>query len=333
MSHDPLQTSALRPRTLARTATTLTITLVLWASAFAGIRASLQSYSPGAVILFRFLIASLGLMVYAIIARLRMPDLRDIPALFLLGFIGITVYQASLTFGEQSVSAGTASFLIASVPCFTALLTFFFLKERLSRWGWLGIIISFSGVALISFSSNGGFSFTPGTLLVLLASFSECFYFILQKKFLNKYTGLEMATYTIWTATFFMLVFAPQLLHDVQHAALRPTLAIVYMGIFPAAIAYVTWAISLAYMPASIATSFLNIIPIISVIIAWAWLREIPTPGELLGGMIIILGVLLVTTRGMPRQTRTNAGEMLSPLDAAALQQVEHEEVGCDREA
>lgn len=298
MSNDFQRISNPRPKMKAQATITLTITLLLWASAFAGIRAGLQSYSPGALILLRFLIASAGLMIYAVIVRLRLPDLRDIPALFMLGFLGITVYQAGLTFGEQSVSAGTASFLVASVPCFTAIFALFFLKERLKLWGWLGVIISFIGVTLISFSNGSGFSFTPGTLLVLLASFAESLYFILQKNYLKKYSGLELTTYTIWTATLFMLVFAPQLLQELPNAALQPTLAVVYMGIFPAAIAYVTWAYTLSRLPASIATSFLNVAPLLSILIAWIWLHEIPTLGELLGGIIVILGVLLVNTRG-----------------------------------
>jgi drug/metabolite transporter (DMT)-like permease len=110
----------------------LVITLLPWASAFAGIRAGLEGYSPGALVLLRFLVASASLIIYALITHMRLPALRDLAALFLLGFLGITVYQVCLTFGEQSVSAGTASFLVATVPCFTALLAFFFLKERLS---------------------------------------------------------------------------------------------------------------------------------------------------------------------------------------------------------
>ncbi|MBE3558209.1 MAG: EamA family transporter [Ktedonobacteraceae bacterium] len=292
-----------------RAALSLTITLLFWASAFAGIRAGLQGYSAGALVLFRFLIASAALLIYALITHMRLPDLRDLPAMFLLGLIGITGYQVSLTFGELSVSAGTASFLVASVPCFTALLALFFLKERLSVWGWLGIIISFLGVALISSGSGGGFSFTPGALLVLLASLSESFYFIAQKRYMRKYNALQLAAYTMWTGTFFTLVFTPEMIQQIPLAPLPSTLSIVYLGIFPAAIAYVTWAFTLSRMPASIATSFLNISPVLALLISLVWLNEIPTWLELGGGLVVIIGVLIVNTRGKipvaaPPQTR-----------------------------
>src|SRR5680860_170710 len=98
------------------------ITLIFWASAFAGIRAGLKAYSPGNLVLFRFLTASLVLLVYAIVTRMPLPERKDLPAIFFLGFLGITVYHLALTFGELKVTAGSASLLIASAPIFTAIL-------------------------------------------------------------------------------------------------------------------------------------------------------------------------------------------------------------------
>jgi drug/metabolite transporter (DMT)-like permease len=297
MSIESTRKSIVQAPTTMRGATLLIVTLLLWASAFAGIRAALPSYSPGALILLRFLIASVALMLYALITRLRLPDLRDIPALLLLGFFGITVYQAGLTFGEQNVPAGTASFLISFVPCLTALFAVLFLKERLSRWGWFGVVISFLGITIIAFGTGSGLSFTPDTLWILLAAFSESVYFIFQKNYLRKYSGIELTTYTIWAGTLFMLVFVPELVQQLPVAALPATLAIVYMGLFPAAIAYVTWAYTLAYLPASRASSFLNFSPILAIIIAWIWLREIPAPLAIWGGVLVVIGVLFVNKR------------------------------------
>ena len=96
--------------------------LIFWASAFAAIRLSLRSYSPGHLVLLRFLTASLILLVYALIVRMPMPKKKDLPAMFFLGFIGITVYHLTLAYGELTVSAGSASILVSSAPIFTALL-------------------------------------------------------------------------------------------------------------------------------------------------------------------------------------------------------------------
>ncbi len=292
------RTLAGRSRIDTRATTALIVTLLLWASAFAGIRAGLKAYSPGALVLLRFLVASFALLLYALIVRLRLPALRDLPVMFLLGLIGIVVYQVGLSVGEQSVSAGSASFLVASVPCFTALLSFIFLKERLRFSGWLGIMISFLGVAIISFGGGDGLSFTPGALFIVLASFSESIYFIIQKYYMQKYSGIELAIYTIWTATGFLLIFTPELMQQLPGAALSATLTVVYLGIFPAAIAYTTWFYTLSRMTASITTSFLNLSPLLAILISWIWLREIPTLIDFVGGIIVILGVLMVNTWG-----------------------------------
>lgn len=308
----------------------LVITLVFWASAFAGIRSGLQGYPPGALVLARFLVASVALGLYAAITRMRLPAWRDIPVLFFLGLIGITVYQVCLTFGELSVSAGTASFLVSSVPCFTALLSFFFLKERIKWLGWLGIAISFLGVTLISFGGGSGLSLTPGALLIVLASLSESVYFIFQKRFLEKYSALELTTYTIWTGTVFMLVFLPELVTHLHSAPIAATLAILYLGVFPAAIAYGTWAFTLSRLPASLATSFLNLSPILAILISWGWLREIPRPLEFLGGAVVLCGVLVVNTIGKYSTSRPATERIIqnmSPVPEEVMRNTNPEEL------
>ena len=114
-------------------------TLMLWASAFAGIRAGLRSYGPGELALLRFLTASGVLLIYAVFTRMPLPDRRDLPTIAAAGFLGITVYHAALNFGEQTVTAGAAALIIAIAPVFTALLSRVILKEAVTIWGWLGI--------------------------------------------------------------------------------------------------------------------------------------------------------------------------------------------------
>lgn len=317
--HPPSQTMQRRSPRDVPSLVALSLTLVLWASAFAGIRAGLTGYSAGALILLRFLIASGALLMYALVTRMRMPDRRDIPAMVLLGFIGITVYQLGLTYGETSVSAGTAGLLIATVPCFTVILATLFLGERFSVWGWVGLLVSFTGVALISLNGNGGLHFTPGALLILLASFSESVYFVVQKRYLRKYSGLELATYNLWGGTLFMLIFLPTLWQELPHAPLGATLAIVFLGLFPAAVANLVWTFALSRTSASAAISFLNISPVFSLIIAWLWLREVPSPIALGGGLVVILGVLLINLKG---KVSVRAEQSADPFEAEAQPQV-----------
>ncbi len=282
----------------ARTLVALGVTLIFWASAFAGIRAGLEAYAPGQLPLFRFLVASAVLAGYAALTRMRMPEVRDLPAILLLGFLGITVYHVALTYGEVSVTAGAASLLIASGPVFTAFLANVFLGERLKVWGWLGIAVSFLGVALVALGEGEGVRFDQGAFLILLAAFSTSLYFVFQKPYLKKYNPLQLTSYTIWSGTFFMLAFLPGLAHSIQVAPLDATLAVIYLGVFPAALAYVTWTYALSRAPASIATSFLYLSPVLAIIIAWLWLGEMPLALSIVGGFLSLSGVVLINTRG-----------------------------------
>jgi len=279
----------------AKTLTQISVAIVLWASAFAGIRSALQNYSPWHLALLRFLLASGVLFAYSVVKKVKFPNLRDIPRIMLLGFLGITVYHVALNYGEVSVTAGAASLLIATTPALTALFAIIFLKEKMNKWGWTGIATSFFGVFLVTIGESNGLQFDFGAILILIAAFSTSAYFVLQKPLLETYDALSMTTYVVCAGTFFMLVFLPGLPQAILSAPLNATLSVAYLGILPGALAYVAWTQALSKNPASLVSSFLYLSPVLAIFIAWALLSEIPSLVSLVGGGFTILGVIIVS--------------------------------------
>ncbi|MFC4410130.1 DMT family transporter [Chungangia koreensis] len=278
------------------------ITVVIWGSTFAAISASLQGgYSPGHLALFRFLIASI---IFAIIAlwpgsKFRLPHKEDLTNILLLSLIGITVYHVCITYGQLTVSAGTAGMLIGSAPVFTTILAVIILKEKLGKIGWIGLSIGFSGITIIALGTGGStFNVSPGVILVLIAAIATAIFFVYQKPLFKKYSPIELTAYFTWAGMIPLLIFAPGLIDEIQHATLEANISAIYIGIFPTAIAYLTWAMALSLSNASSVSSTLYLEPVISIITAWIWLRELPSTLSIIGGAIAISGVLIVQAYG-----------------------------------
>ncbi|MED1567707.1 DMT family transporter [Bacillus paramycoides] len=268
-------------------------TILIWGTAFPGIRMGLEAYTPEHLTLLRLLIASLILLLFSFIYKLRLPDLKDIPVIFIFGALGFTIYHIALNYGEQNVNAGPASLIVSVTPILTAILASVFMNEKMKLNGWIGGVISLVGIAFLSLSQGNSIQLNSGVLLILLAAFSESLFFVFQKSYLKKYGFLPFTIYTIWSGTVCMLIFLPGIYQEIVAAPIETTLSVIYLGVFPTVLPYIALAYITSHAGASEATSSLYLTPVTACFIAWIWLGELPTFVSIIGGIITILGVVI----------------------------------------
>jgi len=267
---------------------------LLWASAFPATRYALQYYSPVSLMVMRFTAASVTLILAGMINKISLPKLKDLPLFAASGLSGVFLYSYLFNTGSVSVPAGVSSFIIASSPIFTLLLTRVFLKEIVKPICWVGVLISFIGLAAVTLTQATEFVFDIGVFLVICAALSSGTYSTVMRVLTQKYTALEATTYTIIAGTLGTLLFLPTAIREIPDSNLTVNLIVIFMGVFPAAVAYLAWsyALSKARKTAHV-TVFSYLIPFISALIAYVWLRETLTIYVLLGGIVIIAGMVL----------------------------------------
>ncbi|HDC5144770.1 TPA: DMT family transporter [Staphylococcus aureus] len=269
-------------------------TIILWGSAFPMIKIALNDFSAESLSAFRLILATIILLPFVIIKKLPTPELRDIPVIFILGFCGFVIYHTALNFGETLISAGISGILVSTTPIFSSALAYIFLKEHFSKWNWLSSLVAFIGISIISISKDDYTTINVlGVFIILLASFSESLYFTFQKKYIEKYGFIAFTLYTIMASSPFMLIFIPEIINDIHGATFTSIVSVLYLAIFPTIIPYVLLAYIVKSVGVSDATMSLYLTPIVSLLLSYLLLNELPTTLAIIGGIITLLGVSL----------------------------------------
>ena len=270
------------------------IAVLLWGSAFPATRFALGYYSPVSLMVLRFGTASITLGVIGLVRGIRLPRLKDMPMFVASGISGVLLYSYLFNTGSVSVPAGVSSFIIASAPVFTLILTRIFFKETIKPMCWVGVLVSFVGLAAVTLTQITEVSFDIGVFLVICAAISSGVYSAVIRGLTKSYTALETTTYTIITGTAGTLLFVPVAIREVPFSNLTVNLVVLFMGIFPAAFAYLAWTYALAKAKKTVHVSvFSYLIPFISALIGFLWLGEMLSVFALIGGLVIIAGMVL----------------------------------------
>lgn len=279
--------------------TLVTASVILcWAYSPIGVHLGLHSYSPGQLALLRFLIASLFMAGVALVLGIGRPRWRDVPWLLVLGFFGVFLHHTALNYGQQWVTAAASSVLAQSAPLFSVLIAFWVLKERVSVWRWACVSLGLVGVGVVICGDRGIGEIDPRGVLILLAALSWSVYFALQKHYAHRYSPLTMACYMVWAGTLMLCVNLPGLPAAVLRAPLTENLAVLVLGIFPSALAYLAWGYVLKHVEVSRASVAMYLIPPVAMTMAATLLGEHIALQVALGGVIVLASVAAISLEG-----------------------------------
>ncbi|WP_328989902.1 DMT family transporter [Kribbella sp. NBC_01245] len=277
------------------------ITVVLWASAFVAIRHVGHEFSAGALSLGRLLVGSAILGAFLLIRRpssatsvlQRRPLKRDWAPLLACGLLWFGVYNVALNAAEQRLDAGTAAMLVNIGPLLIALLAGVLLKEGFPRQLVIGSAVAFAGVLLIGTSSSTGRAETWGVILCIIAAIAYAIGVVAQKPLLGRLPALQVTWLACTIGAVACLPFAPALVREASAAKASSIWWVIFLGAFPTALAFTTWAYALARTSAGRMGATTYLVPPIAIAFAWLLLDEVPAPLAFVGGALCLAGVAL----------------------------------------
>ncbi|MFT4262837.1 MAG: DMT family transporter [Nocardioides sp.] len=283
----------------------VSVTLVFWASAFVAIRHLADDFRPGALALGRLGTGAICLTVLVAWSRRRGTRLVALDGsqwarVVAIGLLWYALYMVALNTGEHHVDAGTASLILQLSPVVIAVLASIFLGERFTRWIALGLALAFVGVAIIAFaSSDRSDSEGPviGVLLCLVSVASYSVSLVLQKPLAGRVPALQITWLACGIGAIATLPWAGQLVTDLSQAPASSILWLVFLGVFPTAIAFTTYGYALQHLSASQLGISTYVVPVISIALAAVLLGEAPAPLSYVGGAVALAGVWLARRR------------------------------------
>jgi len=157
--------------------------------------------------------------------------------------------------------------------------------------------------------SGGGGSSLLGVGMCLLAAVSYAIAVVGQKPALRHASALQVTTFGCFAGTVATLPFVAQLVSQADNAPVSATLMVVYLGVIPTALAFTTWAYALNRTTAGKLGVTTYIVPVLVVLMSWAFLGETPRPLAYLGGVLCLAGVAISRGRARPVQPEPVAEE------------------------
>ena len=279
----------------------LAMTVAFGSMAFTLVKLVLKEISPLNLATGRVVVSAL--VFTAVVMRSphrRRPIARsDRVRVLLCGFGGSAVFHLLFSWGQMHVSVAIASVIMATFPVMVAIGEVAFLHHRLRRPQVAGLVLAAAGCAVIGVAGGGshtGSTFT-GMLAVMLSTLTWAGVTVATRSIADRYDPWWLNTPgTVIGAVFILIIDIPGL-HEFASLSLKAWIAVIWLGSASSAFIYFAMARVMTVISATTTASISTVVTPTSVIVAWAILGNAPRLTEVLGGLVVIAGVVLVTQR------------------------------------
>jgi len=281
----------------------LALTILIWGNSFIVVEMALEDgATPTLIAMARFLTASAIFVGYLLIRRPRGIDRSDVRVFLLLAFIGIGVYYVFQYYGVQFAGPAITSILVTFLcPIMIFLISYLRLGERVSPSQTAGLVVAAVGALFVI--TNGSVAFISNWEQLLGGAFGVAcavlwaVYTVQGKKVVMKYDPLVATAYLSLIGTVMMVPFALAEISMADEILFPPSfyVAVLYLGVLCTVIGYVLWFRALTGLSASSTGATLYFEPIVTVIFAWVILGQAIGWITAVGGVLVMLGVALVS--------------------------------------
>ena len=278
-------------------------TILLWSTAFPVTKMVGDAIPPTELGAIRCVAAALFLCIIGAVNHIRRPgSIGDCCLLALAGALGFGFYMIFFNTGMQTLTSATSSLVIATTPVMTALAASRLYNERLSRVGYLAIASAFIGV-MILLLWDGVLSINTGVIWTFGAAVLFCGYNLLNRKLQAVgYSSMEIMTYAMISAAVILTIAAPHAFGVFRRAGLQNALLAIYLGIAVSAAGYFLWAKAFEKAEhTSDVTNYMFLTPLVTTVLGFIMLKEVPDPGTVIGGAIIVSSVIVFNKYGKKR--------------------------------
>jgi drug/metabolite transporter (DMT)-like permease len=279
----------------------LILATLFWAGNFTFGRVLSEALPPFGINLIRWSIACVLLVPLALAreGRIVRPAPGLWPALLVMSVAGVLLFQALVYLSLQFTTSVNAALIAATTPIMTLLIAAAVGADSLTGRRVIGAVLSLGGVAwIVSRGSLGallGLSVNRGDLIMVLAAFLWAVYTVLSQRVLRTLSPLAMTTTTALLALPFLALIGGYELWTQPIGAITPitVLGLLYVGIVASVAAFLCWNAGIGGVGAARGAVFLNLIPLFTASMAVPLLGERLGAAQLLGGLLIVLGVTL----------------------------------------